>query len=96
LRLQSEKLASKFAYKNRLVPLHLGLAPDDEIVGELLQAQAALARTLWITRTLAAKALAGAQAAAAAEAADREMKDAWVEETERYEVGLYKLNSVDP
>ena len=63
----------------------LGLAPDDEVVGELLQAQAALARTLWITRTLAAKALSNAKAAAAEEAADRQAKNEWVEETEKYE-----------
>jgi hypothetical protein len=63
----------------------LGLAPDDEIVGELLQAQASLAATLWVTRTLAAKALAGAAAAAKAEAAEREMQNGWEEETERYE-----------
>ena len=63
----------------------LGLAPDDEVVGELLQAQAALARTVWITRTLAAKALAGAAAAAAAEAAERDLLRKQVEETERYE-----------
>ena len=63
----------------------LSLAPDDEVVGELLQAHGALARALWITRTLAAKALAAASAAAEDEEAEREEKLGWVEDTEKYE-----------
>ena len=57
----------------------LSLAPDDEVVGELLQAHGALARALWITRTLAAKALAAPSAAAEDEEAEREEKldDGW-------------------
>uniref|UniRef100_A0A7S0CYF8 PHD-type domain-containing protein n=1 Tax=Micromonas pusilla TaxID=38833 RepID=A0A7S0CYF8_MICPS len=61
-------------------------APDDEIVGELLQAHAALARASWIARSLAAKALLRARDAGyAAERAAREEKEKWVEETSRYE-----------
>ena len=61
-------------------------APDDEIVGELLQAHAALARASWIARSLAAKALLRARdAGGAAERAAREEKEKWVEETSRYE-----------
>ena len=81
---EPDSMEEELAKLDRATDL-LGLAPDDEVVGELLQAQAALARTLWITRTLAAKALTNAKAAAADEAADRQEKIEWVEETEKYE-----------
>ena len=62
------------------------LAPEDEIVGELLQAHCALARASWVARALAGKALRRARdAGAAAERAAREEKAKWLEETSRYE-----------
>ena len=63
----------------------INMAPDDEIVGELLQAHAALAKTQWVTRTLAAKALSNAFDASANEEERRAEQLRWGEDTDRYE-----------
>lgn len=63
----------------------LKLTPDDEILGELLQAHVALAKASWITRTLASKALKQAKEQSAMEAEERETQIKWGTETERYE-----------